>query len=589
VKHGSRLLLIAWLAACAAHAREPVTASVSATRAAAGEIFYITLHANGSDVKEPDLGPVAAAGVQLGSPSVQSSTSMQYINGKSSVIQSRAWRYPASVAQEGTITIPRISITVDGREYFTQPMTIEISRVADTPVPVPGKGGKLSVEEMAFVRAVTDKSSVYQGEPLTLRLQIYQLNTGYISITGPRSLPMPDTEGFYPGPEWQDTHMENYKDQEYEVTEFGRVLYPAMPGELKIGAWNWQGMVRWHDTRRRVQSAARMFTAPEIAITVMSLPEQPEGFSGAVGKFRFTAQLAQTALTQGTPVRLTFTVSGEGNPNTISAPRLPDLAWAHVSGPETETRQEEHSPEVAKTFSYLLTPLEAGTHTIPSVPFVFFAPIIKNYKTEQSPEYQVTVDAADGGNTLVAVGGSADAQRSRIQVFEEKILPVITEGDALFSESGANSARLSILALLSPALPLLVFIVLFAWLAWRGRLSRDQGYARRFYAKNKCLKALKEARASAEPSENLDVLLKVFIADMLNVNEAGLTSSDVEDLLKERRIAEDSIAMTVRVLRACERARYAGRNAGPEETEALCTATENVVEQLHAALQETQS
>ena len=196
----------------------------------------------------------------------------------------------------------------------------------------------------------------------------------------------------------------------------------------------------------------------------------------------------------------------------------------------------------------------------------------------------------DGTYVLtLAVGGSADAQRSRIQVFEEKILPVITEGDALFSESGANSARLSILALLSPALPLLVFIVLFAWLAWRGRLSRDQGYARRFYAKNKCLKALKEARASAEPSENLDVLLKVFIADMLNVNEAGLTSSDVEDLLKERRIAEDSIAMTVRVLRACERARYAGRNAGPEETEALCTATENVVEQLHAALQETQS
>ncbi|OQB34928.1 MAG: hypothetical protein BWY09_02505 [Candidatus Hydrogenedentes bacterium ADurb.Bin179] len=422
-----------------------------------------------------------------------------------------------------------------------------------------------------------------------MRLQIYQLNTGYISITGPRSLPMPDTEGFYPGPEWQNTRTENYNDHEYEVTEFGRILYPAMPGELKIGAWNWQGMVRWHDAWRRVQSAARMFTTPEIAITVMSLPEQPEGFSGAVGKFRFTAQLAQTTLTQGTPVRLTFTVSGEGNPNTISAPHLPDLTWAHMSGPETETQQEEQSTEVTKTFSYLLTPLEAGAHTIPSVPFIFFAPVIKNYKTEQSPEYQVTVNAADGGNTLVAVGGSADAQRSQIQVFEEKILPIITEGDALLSASNANNARLSTFALLSPGLPLLVFVVLAVWLSWRGRLSRDRGYARRFYAKNKCLKALKAAQAAAEPSENLDVLLKVFIADMLNINEAGLTSSDVEGLLKERKVAEDSIAMTVRVLRACERARYAGRSASPEEAEALCTAAENVVEQLHAALQETQS
>ncbi len=589
MRYGAAYILIIWLAAGTAHGREPVTASVSATRAGVNEIFHITISANGSDIKEPDLGPVMAAGVQLGSPSVQSSTSIQYVNGKSSMMQSRAWRYPASAAQEGRITIPRISVTVDGQEYFTQPMTVEISRTMDNSPTGQEKSGKRSIEDVAFVRAVTDKTTLYQGEALMLRLQLYQLNDPYVNVSGPRSLPMPEAEGFYPGPDWQEKRTENVNSQEYQVTEFIRVLYPAMPGELKIGPWTWQGEILFHDAWRRVQSTARMFTTPEIPITVTPLPEQPEGFGGAVGKFRFTAQLAQNTLTQGTPVRLTYTVSGEGNPNTISAPRLPELTWAHVSGPETETQQQENSPEVSKTFSYLLTPLETGGHTIPPVAFVFFAPIIKNYKTEQTPELEVTVNAADGAGTLVAVGGSADAQRSHIEVFEGKILPIVTEAEALFSNARQRSARLSTIALVSPVLPLLLFLILSVLLSWRGRLSSDQDYARRFFAKGKCLKALKEAQTSEEPAEKLDTLLKVFIADMLNVNEAGLTSSDVETLLRERGIAEDSIGMTVRVLRACERARYAGRGSGPGEADALCAATASAVEQLHAALQEKQS
>lgn len=585
------LLYIAIVLAAAplAQGEEPVNATVSTTRAAVNEMFYLTISASGADVSEPDLGPAADAGVQLGTPSVRSSTSIQTVNGRTAVMQSRTWRYPASMSREGKVTIPRISVNVDGRQYFTQPVEMEITRAVDMGTRAPAGNQEMTVEELAFIRSVADKTTLYQGEALTLRLQLYALDGNYVTVEGPRSLPMPEMEGFYPGRESQTSRTELVNGRNYKVTEFVRILYPALPGNLTIGAWNWQGGVRWHDARLRMQSAARMFKADEIPVTVLPLPEQPEGFGGAVGKFRIDAKLGQKQLTQGTPVRLTVTISGEGNPSTISAPVMPELPWAHVSEPETEAGQQDNSAEATKTFSYLITPLETGEHVIPPLKFVYFAPLIKNYKTEATPEFPVTVGAAEGGNTLVAVGGSATGQRSRIEVLEDSILPVVTDAAALDSVPRRAGAGLSTPALVSPALPLLAFIALSLLLAWRGRLARDRGYARRFFAKKRYRNTLANARRAADPTEALGAALKQFIADMLNINDAGLTSSDVETALLERNVDTETAALAVRVLRACERAKYAGRASGAEEVDALYAATEHAVERLHAVLREKKS
>ena len=585
----SLCITLAWMITQAAQGQEPVSASISTTQAAVDEIFYLTISANGADVQEPEIGPVGEAGVQLGTPSVRSSTSIQSVNGRTAVMQSRSWRYPASVSREGDITIPRISVNVDGRECFTQPIEMEITRSVKMGTRAPSGGQEITVEDLAFVRAVADKTTLYQGEALTLKLQLYVLNGNYVSVEGPRSLPMPDMEGFYPGPESQGNRTELLNERNYEVTEFIRILYPAMPGNLTIGAWSWQGGVRWHDARLRMQSAARMFKTDAIPVTVLPLPEQPEGFGGAVGKFRVDAKLPQDRLTQGSPIRLTVTISGEGNPNTITAPVMPDLPWAHVSEPESETQQQDKTAEASKTFSYLITPLETGEHVIPPLTFVYFAPLIKNYKEEKTPEFPVTVSGVEGGGTLVAVGGSATEQRSRIEVLEDTILPVVTDPAVLDTVTRTRGGRLSKAALFGPVLSLAAFFALFLLLAWRGRLEQDRGYARRFFARKRYHKTLAEARRAADPTEALGLALKQFIADMLDINDAGLTSSDVENVLAERGVGTETTERAVRVLRACERARYAGRTPAPEEVDALYAATESTVELLRAALREKRS
>lgn len=581
-----RLLYIALavLVTLNAHAQGRVTATTSTTRAAVNEVFYIIIDANGSDIDEPDMSPVTAAGLKLDTPSVSSQTSIQIMNGQTTAMQSRRWRYPASALQEGTVTIPRISVHMDGQEYFTQPITMEITHALDLGAQAPGSTREITADDLAFVRMNTDKTTLYQGEAVTLNMQIFWLDEN-VAVEGTPTIP--ETEGFYPGPEWRNTRTESVNGRLYQVTEFVRILYPALSGDLKVGEWTWQGAVRWYDQRGRMKRMGRVFTAESIPVTVLPLPEQPQGFSGAVGKFQVNAKLAETQLLQGTPVRFTITLSGQGNPNTLGAPVLPELPWAHVSEPETNVQQQENSPEMTKEFSYLITPLETGEAVIPSINYVYFSPATKKYETEKTQEFPVTVSTAKDSGALVAVGGSAAEQRNRIEVFDNGILPIIADPGILTHVSRNTGARPSMTACLSPVLPLLIFVILFLLLRWHGRLAGDQDYARRFFAKRRFEKTFSSARDAQDPVEGLGLALKRYIADMFNINEAGLTSSDVEKVLEEHGIDSEITAIAARVLRACERAQYAGRTSAAEEINALYAAARDTVERLQATLRET--
>jgi hypothetical protein len=362
-----------------------------------------------------------------------------------------------------------------------------------------------------------------------------------------------------------------------------------MPGELTITPWQWQGAVRWYDDRRRPQTAARLFTTDPITITALPLPSQPPNFSGAVGKFNMNTHISEDNLVQGKPVRLIVTISGEGNPNTIGTPVVPEMPWAHVSDAEVEIRQQENTSNITKLFAYLVTPLEAGDHVIPPIEFTFFAPILKNYKTERSNEIKVTVAPSTDSNNFVAIGGSAEEERRRIEVFDGDMLPIITDPQAIAASPPKHNGRLGLAALAGPMLFAFVLIIVHVFLLQRRRLTYDRGYARRYYARTVCLKTLSEAAAAKDPIETLYRAITTFIGDMLNINGAGLTPDEAASLLQEKNVDPEIVTLASRTMKACERARYAGHASTQDEIEALCSAATDLVEKLHESLKEPQS
>jgi hypothetical protein len=301
----------------------PVTATLSTDRVAVGETFYIEIKADGSDVRDPDVvSALKDTGIQTGQPSVASNMQIANINGRMSTVASKSWRYPARATKEGDITIPRIPIGVDGLALFTLPMQIHVSQAA---VPSPqgnaNGGAAMSLEKLAFVESSVDKPSPYQGEAVTLSLRIYAANDYGVQIVGPRTMPMPDRQGFYSGPQQQTNKMETKNGISYRVMEITIMMYPTVSGALTIQPWSWQGEVNWRDTQfMRPRAVARDFLAPAIPINVQPLPDRPADFSGAVGKYNIKSALSTQSLVQGVPAVWTLTVSGQGNPDAVGAP-----------------------------------------------------------------------------------------------------------------------------------------------------------------------------------------------------------------------------------------------------------------------------
>lgn len=584
--------LIFCLAAAAVVAQTPVSITSNTRKAAVNETFFVTVSASGSEVQPPDTGVWQRAGFKTGSPSSQSSTSIQSVNGQTTVIQSRSWRYPLAVETAGQHTLPPLAVLVDGVHHMTQPITLEIS----DKITIPDRSGtegrgqeSMAIDDLAFLRAVTDKTTVYQGEAFLLRLLIYVVDEHFVTLDGPRQLPLPETEGFFSGPQWQNSFVDEYQGRNYRVTEFNQILFPAMPGELTIGSWTWQGAVRWQEGGFRRQGANRLFNTHPIPIIVLPLPEgAPQGFSGAVGKFRMQAKLSSNSVAQGTPVRLTVTLTGEGNPQTIGMPTLEKLSWAHISEPESEVKQSENSLEVSKSYVYLITPLEAGEHTIPPMTFSYFAPILKNYKTETSQELSLVVSATGEAGRIVAAGGSADTARQQIEINNQAGLPIIT--DSRLDESAHKPApkTLSLTEMLSPFVTAFVVMLCAFFLAWRRRLSGDTGYARRFHARARCLRKLQEAEGKTDAHTLIYQALCRFVADWLNVQESGLTSGDIQQLLRDAQLNTESVEMTLRILRACERAAYGGSTRESGDSALLLQTAREAVDILQQAFQEVE-
>ena len=573
------------LAAGVAASQNPVTASLSVDRVAVGERFDVMIEANGAEVSDPDIASALKdTGIQTGPPSVGSRTQIASINGRTSKVDSKSWRYPARATKEGTITIPRIPVKVDGQDLFTLPMQIRVTQagVASPQGNGANNGGAIGVEKLAFVESSVDKPSPYQGEAVTLSLRIYAANDYGVQIVGPRTMPMPDTQGFYSGPQQQSNKTETKNGINYRVMQITLTLYPTVAGALTIQPWSWQGEVNYRDNQfMRPRAVARDFQAPAISMNVLPLPDRPAEFSGAVGKYRVKGALSSEKLVQGVPVTWTITVTGEGNSDAIGAPTIPAMSWAHVSGPEIDVQQQANSQEATKIFRYTMTPLERGEQVLPSISFVYFAPILKNYKAETTQEMKLTVAASPDAAALVTAGGSRADARSSVEVLNEGLLPILDTPAAPLRPSVATMSLAWTAALGGLVVPPVLYAVFLMLLRQQRRLAGDVRYARRHFALSR-YKAGMESLSTDDPGEALYHALTGYLSDTYNTVEAGLTSQDAQELLGAKGAAPEVINAVVSVLRACERARYAGGKLSLEEVSALEAAAEMAVERMQA-------
>lgn len=597
---GVLMALMAVLFAANAGAQPRVEASVDHTEVTVNEPFLITIRAQGPRVAEPVIPHSPDIRFDRTPVGQSSQTMVSMVNGQATMLEIKERRFRAWAQRAGELTLPPIQVRIEDKLYMTEALTINASEPdPNATLAAPQKPAQsrnlgsqaatraATLDDVIRIETETDKKKAYQGEQIILTLRILKLaNPNVNSQYDGRSIPLPSSEGFFAGPLTEREYMDARDGLNYMITEYTQSLYPTGPGTVTIGAWNWQGMVRGTVTegnKLRPVSAMRSLQTDPIDIEVRPLPDRPADFSGAVGAFKVRANLRDGAPTQGVPTTLVLRVEGYGNPAAIGAPPLPAIPWAHVGDPEAEVADSgsDNSGRVIKSFSYPLTPLEAGNQTIPEIRFVYFAPKVGNYLTETVAPIPVFVEASTEASQLVAVGGLQRETTKSVEVLGEDLAPIATPASPLRpSRSGVplNTAA----GIVPPVLCCAYLLVLRR----QRRLQEDPAYARTLFARAKSRQRLQHVTSSEQPAEELYRAVVEYVGDKFNVEASGMTSADARTLLRERGMDETLVDGLAQVLRNCERERYAAAKLAPNELQVLLEAAELALEQLDAAITE---
>jgi hypothetical protein len=436
-----------------------------------------------------------------------------------------------------------------------------------------------------FITTEVDRPKAYVGEQLVLTFTYYSR----LSLWNAPQYTPPETPGF-----WVEELSRNARARRvviegrvFEIQQIKTALFPTSSGKHVISpAYLEYSTGRGFFSRGQ---ARRLRTDP-IEIEVLPLPAKgkPADFSGAVGKYAFSAKADKASVARGDPISLEVILSGSGNINTVGNPNVPDLKGFKVYEPEIEKSSSRAGDRIRgkKVFRYALIPEREGTLWIKPFTFSSFDPGAKAYKTLKTKAQRITVTPGQAEALSPAGYGLT---REEIQLVGEDIRFIKPAVGKLRDQSGVlyRSGGFWLMQLI----PLLAGIGAFFLKRHREKMAGDVAYVRRRRAKGEAKKRLKESRRllkernSAAFYGEIHRALTQFIGDKLNVSAAGLMQDQIAEAFAARDIEDGVTARIGEIFHHCDAARFAPAGSlSDEDMKNLLNDTETLIGQLEKML-----
>ena len=569
-----------------------------------GERFQIvyTVNADGSNFRMPDLGSLSL----LSGPNRSSSSSIQIINGKMSQSTELTFTLLVMATKEGEVNIPPAAITVDGKTYRSNPLTIKVvkssSNVQSGSSATKGsqsasgsstvsENGMLKKDDL-YIKAFVSKRNPYLGEQVIVTYRIYtKVPVSDITVKKLSSFP-----GF-----WTKDLMDNNNQlkqsrkiingQEYVVADIRQMaLFPQKTGKITIEPMELEctAQVRVKTKRRRsydpfedffndpffnsnMKNVRTLLKSNPVTITVKDLPQEnkPASFNGAVGEFTFASKIDRTKLKANEALTLTITISGKGNIELIEPPKVNFPPDFETYEPKVTSRIRTNAGGVSgyKKIEYLAIPRNPGDFTIDPVSFSFFNPKEKKYYTYSSEQFNIHVEKGSGSSSGVVYSSSAQEDIHYIG----KDIHHIKTGAVEWRKKGAFffGSRTFYLLLI---LPLVLLVLAFVIKAIREKQNKNSDHIRNKkatkIAKTRLRKAAKLQKQGNDKTffDEIAQALWGYISDKFNIAQAELSMETVKEKLNEKGVDEEVTNNFINTLNDIEFARFApGDTAGKME------------------------
>ncbi len=592
------LLLMVWQGVWAGNDNVTFTAR-SRQQVLVGQQFQILyeVNANGKGFVPPsDFGGLEI----LSGPNTSSSSSIQFINGKMSQSYTMTYSYIVMATKPGTIHIGPASIKVKGHRYQSNSLTIKVladnsattasgknttgnntpnqtTRNTSSPTktaPVTGNN------QDVFVRATVNNTHPYLGQQVVVTYRIYtRVPVSNLSINKVASF-----KGFWSKDLLADNsslqqHNETINGKRYVVAVIRKLaLIPQQTGKLVIDPMELDCSVQirvksntssndpfdafFNDPffNNNVRTVQRKLVSNALHFNVKPLPEKgkPACFAGAVGNFTFKSSIDKTDLTTNDALTLHIEISGKGNIELISAPKITFPSDFETYDPKISTKINKSSQGVSgtKSFDYLAIPRTAGDFVIKPVKFCFFNPADKQYHVVQSKTFHIHVKKGKGTGVVYTTTDQEGIHilGRDIRHIKEGPFDLHPANDFLFG----TPLYYGLMAL--PVILLLILILIIGSMKKRkANISLIKNRKAQKIARNRLTKAQKMKRQGNDKAfyDEIAQALWGYISDKFNLQKANLSMDTVKELLEEKKVDSETIQAFINTLNNIEYARFA--------------------------------
>ena len=528
-------------------------------------------------------------------PSESSSYSTQIINGKTTSQSSFTYTYILTASEEGTFTIGPASINVDGSNYKSNSLQINVlppDKDADDSKSSQSPSSSSSVEIKdtdAFIRAIVSKNRIYEQEGFMVTFKLYTT----LDVVNFGRIEFPEFEGFLVEEldvaSNQQLQLEHYNGRNYYTAVLRKtLLFPQRSGKITIPRGRIE-MVFSVPSGKKISSffgmqeinvdvKKPMITNP-VTINVNALPSgKPSSFKGAVGSsFSFKPSISTDKIEANEPITIKLEISGTSNQKLIQNPEIEFPTNFEVYDP---TIKNNLTPSAngftgTRTIEYLAIPRYEGEYSIPPIEFSYFDLNSNSYKTLKSPPYSLNVLKGDPSKAV------SSRYISQQEVRVEQDIRYIKTGEPKFIRTDnffAGSWRFWLWYII-PFVLLCVFFILYRK---QMKLNANITLMRNKRANKVARRRLKQAERYLKEEDESNFYSEVlqalwgYFSDKLSIPGADLTRNNIGEKLTAYGVDQSLIDRFIHILDTCEFARYAPVESSAEMNNIYQEATDAI-------------
>lgn len=388
------LLLVLSLAAASGLRAEAISARVVPGTARPNQVVSYVIEVRDGQIES--FNNQLRLPLQIQQTSVAStSTQVSIVNGQRSTSVRLSWGIMP--LEPGEFVIPAQELAVGGRTLVTNEVKLTVEQGG-----APVTAGDDALQPILQIEP--GRKEIYQGEVMQLNCSLYVPRQLQLRRLGLVEIEKSDF-AIARFPQQSDQTMTTIDGVGYYVLTFRSTLSSLRTGELKVGPATMEILVDVpiENAGRpgnfppgfppgffNVPTEPRKLTVKSQAVTlkVLALPAEgrPENFSGAVGEFIITANATPTTLTVGDPLAVDLVVSGSGNFDALTEPRLLEQGgWKAYPSKRYAIEgnlDQNQTPTLERKigFSQVFIP-EAVHRELPPFEINFFNPGTRQYVT----------------------------------------------------------------------------------------------------------------------------------------------------------------------------------------------------------------